>query len=171
MRVVAVDRQSLIGRRESARGRALTRRNIFERAAGVAAAGAVGAVLTDVVAVPALAATTVEQGAVSPTVVALTDAPTIAVDASAGSDFRVTLGASRAMGTPSNPTNGQQIIFQVTQGSAGSATLTWATGYEFSAELPQPTLSTAPGQTDLLGFIYNAVKGAWLFAAFVYGFD
>ena len=57
------------------------------------------------------------------------------------------------------------------QGSAGSATLTWTPGYEFSTELPQPTLSTAPGQTDLLGFIYNAAKGTWLLAAFVYGFD
>ena len=137
----------------------------------MAAAGAAGAVLTEAVAVPALAATTLEPGALSPAVVALTDAPTIAVDASAGNDFRVNLGASRTMGTPANPTNGQQIIFQITQGSAGSATLTWATGYEFSADLPQPTLSTAPGQTDLLGFIFNAVKGSWLFAAFVYGFD
>jgi len=124
-----------------------------------------------VVASPAQAATTVEQGPLIPAVVALTDASTIAVNASAGNDFRVTLGANRTMGTPSNPANGQQIIFQITQGSSGSATLSWATGYEFSAELPQPTLSTAPGQTDLLGFIYNAVKGTWLFAAFVYGFD
>jgi hypothetical protein len=152
-------------------GQALSRRKIFKRAAGVAALGAAGAVLTEAVASPAVAATTVEQGALSPAVVALTDAPTIAVDASAGNDFRVTLAASRTMGTPSNPANGQQIIFQIMQGSAGSATLTWTPGYEFSTELPQPTLSTAPGQTDLLGFIYNAAKGTWLLAAFVYGFD
>jgi hypothetical protein len=37
--------------------------------------------------------------------------------------------------------------------------------------MPQPTLSTSAGQTDLLGFIYNAAKGTWLFAAFVNGFD
>jgi hypothetical protein len=43
--------------------------------------------------------------------------------------------------------------------------------YEFSAGLPQPTLSTAAGQTDLLGFIYNARKGSWLLAAFVNGFS
>ena len=151
----------------------LSRRNIFRRVAGIAAVGAVGTALTDAAASPALAAsagTTVEQGALAPTVVALTDAPTIAVDASAGNDFRVTLGASRTMATPSNPAAGQQIIFQVTQGSAGSAMLTWETGYEFSAELPQPVLSSTAGQTDLLGFIYNAVKGKWLLAAFVNGF-
>ena len=37
--------------------------------------------------------------------------------------------------------------------------------------MPQPTLSTTAGQTDLLGFIYNAAKGTWLFTAFVNGFD
>ena len=63
------------------------------------------------------------------------------------------------MGNPANPANGQQIIFQVTQGSGGSFTLAWGSAYEFSANLPQPTLSTAAGQTDLLGFIYNAEHG------------
>jgi hypothetical protein len=156
-------------------GQALTRRTIFRRAAGVAVAGvAGGTVLAEAIASPAFAAsaaTTVEQGALAPAVVALTDAATIAVDASQGNDFRMTLAASRTMATPSNPTNGQQIIFQITQGSGGSAAITWDTGYEFSTELPQPTLSTAPGQTDLLGFIYNATKGKWLLAAFVNGFS
>jgi hypothetical protein len=117
------------------------------------------------------AATTVEPGAVAPTVVALADAATIAVDASQGNDFRVTLGGNRTMSTPANPANGQQIIFQITQGSAGSSAVTWDTGYEFSTGLPQPTLSSTAGQTDLLGFIYNATKGKWLLAAFVNGFS
>jgi hypothetical protein len=39
------------------------------------------------------------------------------------------------------------------------------------AGLPQPTLSTTAGQTDLLGFVYNARKGTWLLAAFVNGFS
>jgi hypothetical protein len=137
-------------------------------------------VLTQVTASPALAAgsavaaeqsTIVEQGALAPAVVNLTDAATIAVDASLGNDFRVTIAANRAMSNPSNPTAGQQIIFQVTQGSGGPFTLTWGSSYEFATGLPQPTLSTAAGQTDLLGFIYSAAKGTWLLAAFVNGFS
>lgn len=169
-----MDEQSLEGREALASDHVLSRRKIFRRAVGVAAVGAAGAVLTEAVASPARAdsaATAVEPGGLAPAVVMLTDAPTITVDASAGNDFRVTLAANRTMGTPSNPTNGQQIIFQITQGSAGSAALTWGTGYEFSAQLPQPTLSSAPGQTDLLGFIYNAAKGNWFLAAFVNGFS
>ena len=119
----------------------------------------------------AAASTTVESGAIAPTVVPLTDGATIAVDASLGNDFRVTIGGNHTMGTPANPANGQQIIFQVTQGSGGSSAITWDTGYEFSTGLPQPTLSSAAGQTDLVGFVYNASKGKWLLAAFVNGFS
>jgi hypothetical protein len=153
-------------------GYVLSRRNIFKGAAGVAAAGAVGVVLTDD-ASPALAAQdeTVESAAVAPSVVNLTDAATIVVDASLGNDFRVTIAGSRTMGTPVNPANGQQVIFQVTQGSAGPFELTWASGYEFPANLPQPSLSTGAGQTDLFGFVYNAADGTWLFVGFVNGFD
>lgn len=107
----------------------------------------------------------------APAVVSLADAETVAVDASLGNDFRVTLGASRTMGNPSHPSDGQQIIFQITQGTTGSSGITWGDGYEFSEGLPQPTLSVKPGQTDLLGFIFNAGKGKWLLAAFVNGFD
>lgn len=120
---------------------------------------------------PAAAATITEQGALAPAVVTLTDAATIAVDASLGNDFRVTIAASRTMGNPANPTDGQNITFQITQGAAGSCAITWGGSYEFSAGLPQPRLSTAAGQTDLLAFIYNAARGKWLLAAFVNGFS
>jgi hypothetical protein len=134
-------------------------------------------VLAQAAAAPVSAATvvaqvtTVEPGALAPAVVPLTDAPTIAVDASLGDDFRVTLAGNRTMGAPSNATGGQQIIFQVTQGAGGQFALSWDSGYEFSASLPQPSLSTAAGQTDLLGFIYDAVRSKWLLAAFVNGFN
>jgi hypothetical protein len=149
---------------------ALSRRKIFKSAVGVAAVGAaVGSVLAK--ASPAAAATTIQQGAIAPAVVKLTDAATITVDASFGNDFRVTLATNRTMGNPANPTDGQQVIFQVTQGTAGSAAINWGSGYEFADGLPQPPLSTVAGQTDLLGFIYNAAKGTWLLAAFVNGFS
>ena len=86
-----------------------------------------------------------ESGALAPAVVSLTDAATIAVDASLGNDFRVTIAGNRTMGNPANPSDGQKITFQVTQGSGGSFTLTWGSAYEFSAGLPQPTLSTDGG--------------------------
>jgi hypothetical protein len=165
--------QPLTRQRAPGSGDVVSRRKIFKKAAGAVAVGAVGAtVLAEATASPASAAlaTVVEPGGLAPAVVPLTDAATIAVDASLGNDFRVTIAGNRTMGTPANPTNGEQIIFQITQGSGAPYTITWASGYQFSAGLPQPTLSTSAGQTDLLGFVYNATTGTWLLAAFLNGF-
>jgi hypothetical protein len=158
---------------KSIAGKAIDRREILKKALALAAVGAVaGPVIGEATAAPAFAAGgTTLQGGFAPAVVALTDAPTIAVDASLGNDFRVTIAADRSMGNPSNALDGQQIIFQVTQGAGAPFTLNWGSSYEFSAGVPQPTLSTIAGQTDLLGFIYNAAMDSWLLAAFVNGFD
>lgn len=153
---------------------------MFKRAAGVAVGGAVGgAVLTEPFPAPAraattnsalTAATTVEAGGVAPAVVSLTDAPTITIDASLGNDFRMTVAGNRTVGNPANPADGQKITIQVTQGGTGGSTLAWENGFEFGTGLPQPTLSTAAGDTDLLGFIYNQAKGKWLCVAFIPGY-
>ena len=98
-----MDRQSSTRQRED---QILSRRNIFKGAVGVAAVGAGGAVLTAATASQASAAvqaTTVESGALAPAVVGLTDAATIAVDASLGNDFRVTIAGNRTMANPANP--------------------------------------------------------------------
>lgn len=156
----------------SASGKALSRRKIIERGAGLAAvAAAANWLMSGSRAYAATSAVTVESGAVAPVVVALTDAATISVDASAGNDFRVTIAGNRTLGNPTNPVDGQQVIFQVTQGSGGSYALAFGSAYEFSTSIPQPTLSTTAGHTDLLGFIYNAAMGTWLLAAYVNGFS
>jgi hypothetical protein len=169
-----VDTDSSTDRRVPDAGEALSRRKIFKRAAGVAAVGAAGgSVLTGVLASPAraaVAATTVEPGAIAPAVVVLSDAATISVDASQGNDFRVTIAGNRTLGSPANPTDGQKIVLHVTQGTGGGFTLSYASAYEFSTGLPQPTLSTTAGDTDLLAFVYNATLGKWLLAAYVLGF-
>lgn len=151
---------------------ALSRRWVLGRGLGLVAASAVGGtVLTEPFAAPASAATIIESGGVAPAVVELTDAPTISVDASLGNDFRVTLAASRTMGNPANPADGQLIIIQITQGATGSATLNWGDAYAFTDDLPMPPLSTAPGQTDVLGFMYDAASRTWLLLACVNGFN
>jgi hypothetical protein len=160
---------------------ALSRRKIFKRAVGAAVIGAAGgSLLTEAISSPAPAAdgvvltaqdTTVEQGAVAPTVVTLTDAATIEVDASLGNDFRVTIAGNRAMGNPSNSVDGQKIVFQVTQDAGGPFTITWGSSYEFSTGLPRPSLSTRAGHTDVLEFVYNNATGNWLLATFVNGFS
>jgi hypothetical protein len=105
--------------------------------------------------------------ATAPAVVALTDAATILVDASLGNDLRVTLGGNRTIGAPSNPADGQRIVFHLTQDGTGSRTVTWtstAGGYSFGSTGTAPILTTTAGKTDLVGFIYNTTIGKWLYA-------
>lgn len=110
----------------------------------------------------------------APKVVTLTDASTVTVNAASGNDFRLLMtsgvGATRALGAPSSPVDGQRIDFMVTQDSAGSRLLTYNSAYEFSTSLASPTLSTAANAVDILGFIYNTAKTKWLFVAFLSGF-
>ncbi|MCW2901543.1 MAG: hypothetical protein JWO67_3808 [Streptosporangiaceae bacterium] len=101
-------------------------------------------------------------GHIAPAVVSLADAATIAIDAAAGNDFRVTLGGSRVLGNPSNPVDGQKILVWVTQDPTGSRTLSYGTAFAFAASLAAPTLSTAPGAVDVLGFEYFGPKNKWL---------
>lgn len=100
-------------------------------------------------------------GAVIDSVVVLTDAATVAVDASLGNVFTVTIAASRTIGAPINPTNGQKIILRIRQGGSGSYTITWNAVYRFGTDITTPTLSTAVGKTDYVGFIYNSTDSKW----------
>jgi hypothetical protein len=113
--------------------------------------------------------TMITAGVVAPAVVTLTDAATIAVNASEGNDFRVSIGASRVVGAPASPVDGQRITLQITQGGGGSFSVTWDGVYIFGSA-GQPTLSTPAGMTDVIGFIYNAAKGKWFCVGTALGF-
>jgi hypothetical protein len=105
---------------------------------------------------------TVTMARVIKTPVALTDASTIAVDASLGNTFRVTLGATRIMGAPTNAVDGQMILFEIT--ASGAFTVTWASGtggYEWGTDITVPTLTATSGKTDYIGFIYNGSASVW----------
>src|SRR5579859_7126910 len=102
---------------------------------------------------------------IAPAVVALTfvASGTTLVNAALGNDFRLTLTASTTtLGNPSNPVDGQRIDFQVTQGTGGSFTLAYGTAYDFGAA-GAPTLSTAAGKVDVIGFVYNAALAKWIY--------
>ena len=107
----------------------------------------------------------------APKTSALTDAATIAVDASKADFFHVTLGDNRTLGAPTNPlSDGQKIMFRITQDGTGSRTLAFNAIYRFSTALPSPTISTATGAIDYLGFIYHESDNKWDYIAEVKGF-
>lgn len=91
-----------------------------------------------------------------PRVVALTDAATIATDASLGTVFTVTLGGNRTLGNPTNAVNGQLIIWKIKQDGTGNRTLALGTKFRFNDTLTSFTASTAANDTDILQAIYDS---------------
>jgi hypothetical protein len=96
-------------------------------------------------------------------VVPLTDAVTIATDASLGftigATYRVTLGGSRTIANPTNLTDGQRITYELHQDGTGGRTVSWGAMFTWSTDLPVPTLSTNINYVDQVAFVYNASAG------------
>lgn len=103
----------------------------------------------------------------------LTDAATIATDASLGNRFRVTLGGNRTLGAPTNPTDGQQVVWEIIQDGTGSRTLSLDTGtggFVFGTDIASITLTTTASKRDFLTAIYNSTANKWYVVGFVKGY-
>jgi hypothetical protein len=106
-----------------------------------------------------------------PVVVALTDGANIALDASLGYTYAVTLGGNRTLSSPTNPLgDGQRIILRVRQDGTGSRTLAYGAKYRFGTSIPSPTLTTGANKTDYLGFIYSLADDKWDLVGLCQGF-
>ncbi len=106
----------------------------------------------------------------TPTPVTLLDAPTIALDASLGLVFDLTLTGDHLLGNPTNPRDGQSIVLRITQGVAGNHLLTYDTAWGFGTDVTSPTLSTAAGAIDYINARYNAVALKWHVLAVARGY-
>jgi hypothetical protein len=90
-------------------------------------------------------------GQVEFTVETLTDAASIAWDASLGNMAQVTLGGNRTLANPTNMKAGTYLL-RVTQDGTGSRTLAYGVNFKFPGGIA-PTLSTAAGAIDILTFV------------------
>ena len=115
---------------------------------------------------------TIKIGRQTPlSVVTLTDAASVALDASLGNTFRLVAGGDRTIQAPSNPINGQKIIIQH-YASGGARTLTLTTGaggFRFGTDITS-LAATSSGKTDYIGAIYNADDSRWDVIAVVTGY-
>lgn len=90
----------------------------------------------------------------------LTDAATIVWDLQTQQIAKVTLGANRAMGNPTNKQAGGTYVLVITQPAAGAKTLTWGTAYKFENSIP-PELSDGANETTIVFF--------WSDGTYMYG--
>lgn len=102
--------------------------------------------------------------------VVLTDAATIATDASLGTHFRVTLAGNRTLGNPTNPTDGQRCIWELIQDGTGSRTITLGSNFALGTSIAAVTLTTTASKRDFLGAVYNSAAGKWHITAFSKGY-
>lgn len=106
----------------------------------------------------------------TPPAVALTDAATIATDASLGNTFAVTLAGNRTLGNPTNPVHGQKVIWRLKQDATGGRTITLDTAFRFGTDVTGITLSTAANKVDYMGAVYDSTDAKWDVIAFVKGY-
>jgi hypothetical protein len=101
--------------------------------------------------------------------VTLTYGATVTTDVSQGTLFRVTLAGNATLANPINVSDGERVIWQITQDSTGNRALSYGGAFDFGAA-GQPTLSTTAGKTDYLGAIYRAASSTWDVVAFQAGY-
>jgi hypothetical protein len=95
--------------------------------------------------------------------IVLTDGANIATDASLSDYFRVTIVGDRTLDAPTNPTDGQRVLWEITASGADRA-LTLATGsagdFQYGTSIVSvPTI--ASGTTTFLGAVYSSVSDRW----------
>lgn len=107
-------------------------------------------------------------GGAAANIVNLTDAATIAVNASLGNNgtvWRCSSAVDRALGTPSSPTDGQKMLLEWKNTDAGSHLLTLPTGagaVRFNTDIPSTAITTTlAGKIDRFVFIYRQPDDRW----------
>ena len=102
--------------------------------------------------------------------VTLTDAGSVALDASLGTHFRLTPAGSRVIAVPTNPTDGQVIVIEhIVGGTARTLSLTTgAGGFKFGTDVTALT-ATAINTTDYIQACYHATANRWHVIGYIKG--
>lgn len=87
----------------------------------------------------------------------LTDAATIAWDASSNQVTQVTITDNRTMGLPTNLIDGGTYVLHVIQDATGSRTITWNAIFKWSGGTA-PTLTTTASARDIISFISDGTN-------------
>lgn len=108
-------------------------------------------------------------------VVDLVDADPIETDVALAIHFRVVLtaavGATRVLANPTNPRDGQRVVWEFVQSSTGSNAITLDTAWALGADIAAVTLSTTANAIDMMGAVYDAPNSKWRIIAFVTGYS
>jgi hypothetical protein len=105
-----------------------------------------------------------------PTPTALTPGTTVAVDASLNDVFTLVPAQNFTLSNPTNPRNGQRIVFRIKQDGTGSRVLTLDTKYRLGTDITAVVLTTTASKTDYLTVYYDSTDDKFDVVAFVKGY-
>jgi hypothetical protein len=106
-------------------------------------------------------------GSLTPKVVTLSYAATIATDATLGNHFRVTLTGSPTLGNPTGAVDGQTFRWEFLQDGTGSRALTLDTKFVVPNNLPVIALTVAANHYSALFAFYNSSLDKFIVAGFL----
>lgn len=97
---------------------------------------------------------------------------TIATDASASSHFRVTLTTDCpcTLSTPTDPTDGQIVTWEVIQASGGNETLAYSAAFKYGTDVGSPTITVTADKRDFITAVYNSGTTSWYVLRVVQGY-
>lgn len=90
----------------------------------------------------------------------------VSTDASAAAVFLVDADDDFTLDNPTNPTDGQRIVWRIKQDSTGARTITLGSKFTVSSEIGSIVLSTAANAIDHIGAIYNETDDKFEIVAF-----
>lgn len=109
------------------------------------------------------------QGSFTQIVNTLTDAASVATDASLGNHFRLTTTQNFTLSNPTNSVDGQRISWEIIQDATGSRTITLDTKFQLGTDIASITLTTTANKIDILTAVYNILTDKWYVVGFVKG--
>lgn len=127
------------------------------------------------VTVAATARANIGAAALTPLVepnVPLTDnGTTIATNAALGNQFRVAaLTANVTLSNPTNPSDGQNISWEVIQHASAAKTLAFGNQFAFGAEITACTISSSTSTRNFITALYNSTTTKWYIRGCITGY-
>jgi hypothetical protein len=112
------------------------------------------------------------NGGFTQSVVTLTFGGTVNTNAALGNYFRIpSVTSNFTLESPTNPTDGQRIIWEIDQAGSGSynAVIT-STNFALGTDISSLTSASTSGEKDFLTAVYNVNTQEWYIVAFVRGY-
>ncbi len=108
-------------------------------------------------------------GATTPSV-ALTDGATVATNAALSNYFRLTTTQNFTLSNPTNPSDGQRVVWEIIQDGTGSRVMTLGNAFALGTDITAATLTTTASKRDFITAVYNSTAAKWYLIGFVKGY-